>query len=59
MLTEVTLLVVQLKTADAPAAMLLGCALNETVGGGFCVDPVTVTTVEDAVVPPAPVAVAV
>jgi hypothetical protein len=35
MLTEVALLVVQLKTEDAPATMLLGCALNETVGGGF------------------------
>ena len=57
MLTEVALVVVQLRTAEAPAAMVLGCALKETVG--FGPDVVTLTIVEDAVVPPGPVAVAV
>jgi hypothetical protein len=57
MLTEVALVVVQLKTAEAPGAMLLGCAPKETVG--FGPEVVTLTTVEDAVVPPGPAAVAV
>jgi hypothetical protein len=37
--------------------MLLGCALNATVG--FGAETITLTTVEEAVVPPGPVAVAV
>ena len=57
MLTEVVLVVVQLRTADAPGAMMLGWALKTTVGGGP--EVVTLTTVEDWVVPPGPVAVAV
>ena len=57
MLTEVALRVVQLRTADVPAAMLLGCALNTIVG--FWPGVTTLTTVEDSVLPPAPVAVAV
>jgi hypothetical protein len=38
--------------------MVLGLALKEIVGGGFC-DDVTVTVAVDAAVPPGPVAVAV
>ena len=57
MLTEVVLVVLQLRTVDAPGAMLLGCALKVIVGVGP--EVVTFTTVEDAVVPPGPVAVAV
>jgi hypothetical protein len=57
MLTEVALLVVQLRTADVPAAMLLGCAVNAIVG--FSPGVTTLTTVEDSVLPPAPVAIAV
>jgi len=45
MLTEVALVVVQLSADDAPATILLGCALNVIVG--FAVDVVTLTTVED------------
>ena len=58
MFTEVALVVVQLRVAVAPLVMLLGCALNEIVGGVFCPD-VTVTVVFDTAVPPGPVAVAV
>src|SRR5579872_4659465 len=57
MFTEVVLVVAQLRTADAPGAMVLGCALKTTVGAGPAV--VTLTTVDDRVVPPGPVAVAV
>jgi hypothetical protein len=57
MLTEVALVVVQLKTADEPGAMLLGCALRVTVG--FGPEVVTLTTAEDMLVPPGPAAVAV
>jgi hypothetical protein len=57
MLTEVVLVVVQLRTAEAPGEMLLGWALKEIVG--FVPDAVTFTTVEDTVVPPRPAAVAV
>ena len=56
-LTDVALLEVQLRTDDAPATMLLGCALRAIEG--FAPDVVTLTTVEDRVVPPGPVAVAV
>jgi hypothetical protein len=58
MFTEVALLVLQLRTEVAPRAMLLGFALKEIVGGGFC-DDVTVTVVLEAAVPAGPVAVAV
>jgi hypothetical protein len=56
MLTEMALLVVQFSVADVPTSMLLGCALNATVG--FCSGVTTLTTVEDSVFPPGPVAVA-
>src|SRR5580704_295631 len=58
MLTEVALVVVQLRTAVAPLAIVLGLALKEIVGGGIC-DDVTVTVAGNATVPPGPVAVAV
>ena len=51
MLTEVALLVVQFSVAEMPATMLLGCALNATVG--FCSEVTTLTTVEDSVCLPA------
>jgi hypothetical protein len=57
MLTEVALLVVQFSTAEAPETMLLGCALKAIVG--FCAEVTTLTTVEDSLLPPGPVAVAV
>jgi len=57
MLTEVALVEVQLRTDDAPATMVLGCALSVTAGGGPVV--VTLTTIEDTVVPAEPMAVAV
>ena len=57
MLTDVALLVDQLRTAEAPGATLLGCALKVIVG--VWPDVVTLTTVEDFVVPPGPAAVAV
>jgi hypothetical protein len=57
MLTEVALSVVQFRMVDAPAAMLLGCALNATVG--FRSELTTLTTVEDSALPVGPVAVAV
>jgi hypothetical protein len=57
MLTEVALLAVQLRAVDAPGAMVLGCALNATVG--FGPEVVTLTTVEDSAFPPGPAAVAV
>ena len=57
MLTEVALVVVQLRTADEPGAMVLGWALKTIVGCGP--EVVTLTTVEDWVVPPGPVAIAV
>jgi hypothetical protein len=56
MLTDVALLVLQFSIADVPATTLLGCALNATVG--FCSGVTTLTTVEDSVFPPGPVAVA-
>jgi hypothetical protein len=56
MLTDVALLVLQFSIADVPATTLLGCALNATVG--FCSEVTTLTTVEDSVFPPGPVAVA-
>jgi len=45
MLTEVALLLVQLRAAELPAAMLLGCALK--VSAGFCAELVTLTTALD------------
>lgn len=56
MFTEVALVVVQLRTEVPPLVMVFGLALNEIVGGGL-LD--TVTVVEEAAVPPGPVAVAV
>jgi hypothetical protein len=56
MLTEVALVVVQLRTAVPPLGIVLGCALIEIVGGGF---EDTVTVVLDTAVPPGPAAVAV
>jgi hypothetical protein len=57
MLTDVVLVVVQLRTAAAPGAMVLGCALNVIVGAEP--EVVTLTSVEAALLPAAPVAVAV
>jgi hypothetical protein len=48
MLTEVALVVVQLRTAVAPGVIVLGCALNVIVGP----EVVTLTTVGGAVDPP-------
>jgi carbonic anhydrase/acetyltransferase-like protein (isoleucine patch superfamily) len=48
------LVVVQLRVTVAPLSIVLGCALKEIVGVGSAV-----TVVDDAVVPPGPVAVAV
>jgi hypothetical protein len=45
MLTGVALVVVQLRTAVAPGATMLGCALKAIVGLGP--EVVTLTTVED------------
>ena len=57
MLTEVAFVLAQVRTEDAPLAMLAGCAVNLIVG---CVDdPVIVVTVTlEVAVPAGPVAVA-
>jgi hypothetical protein len=57
MFTAVALVVVQLRTAVAPLTMLLGCALNVTAG--FSPEVITLTSAEDSVFPPGPLAVAV
>lgn len=54
MLTELALVVVQLRVTVAPLSIVSGCALKEIVGVGT-----TVTVADDAAVPPDPVAVAV
>ena len=54
--TEVAFVALQLKTLDAPLAMVAGCAVRVTEG---CGDPAaTVMTIEDVTDPPGPVAVA-
>jgi hypothetical protein len=58
MFTEVALVLVQLRTAVAPTAIVLGCALNVIVGAEP-EDAVTLTTVEAAALPADPLAVAV
>lgn len=49
---------VQLRTVDAPGAILAGCALNEIVGFWPLVG-VTLTVAEDCAFPPVPIAVAI
>jgi hypothetical protein len=56
MLTEVVLVVVQLRAVEFPLMIVLGCALKVTVGAA--VPPFTVTTVEALLLPLGPVAVA-
>lgn len=58
MLTEVAFVAAQVKTVDAPATTLAGCALNEIVGFWLLV-PVTLTVVEDCAFPADPIADAV
>ena len=57
MLTEEAFVLLQVRTEDAPLAILAGCAVNLSVG---CVDdPVVVVTVTlEVAVPAGPVAVA-
>lgn len=55
--TEVALVALQLKTADAPLAMVAGCAVR--VMEGCCGGPaITVTRIEEVTAPPGPAAVA-
>src|SRR5579872_1657656 len=58
MLTEVEFVDVQARVEAAPAAIVLGCAVKVMAGTGDA-GPLTLTTVEDVVAPPGPVAVAV